>query len=294
MDIRNFGCITFIPGQNNSRYPNCNSLFIDDEVKAIIDPGSDDKILTDLLSRGVGVLINSHCHEDHTSYNYLFEKSQLWVHEREASCYSSFASLMEYYGMSDNPHYRLWHDLLVGRMNYRERATDREFTHGDILDFGKTRLQVIHTPGHSAGHCCFYFPDEGVLFLADLDLTPFGPWYGDRFSDIEQTRSSMEGLLKIPADIYITSHEAGIIEGDITGMVDQYLEAIDRRERKLIEFLEQPRTMDEIVESWIIYGKERSPRYFFEYGERGMIGKHLERLIGQGRAQKISERYNLV
>ncbi len=293
MDIRNFGRITFIPGKNNSRYPNCNSLFIDDEVKAIIDPGSDDKLLADLLPGGVGVLINSHCHEDHTSYNYLFEKSQLWVHEREAPCYSSFASLMEYYGMSGNPHYRQWHDLLVGRMNYRERRADREFKDGDILEFGKTKLQVIHTPGHSAGHCCFHFPDEGILFLADLDLTAFGPWYGDRFSDIEQTRSSMECLLKIPADIYITSHETGIMEGDISGLVDRYLEAIDRRERKLIEFLTQPRTMDEIVDSWIIYGKERRPRYFFEYGERGMIGKHVDLLVKRGRVRLGNGRYAL-
>ena len=76
-------------------------------------------------------------------------------------------------------------------------------------------------------------------------------------------------------------------------MVDQYLEAIDRREKKLIGFLEQPRTMDEIVESWIIYGKERRPRYFFEYGERGMIGKHLELLIKHGRVRLKNNLYAL-
>jgi glyoxylase-like metal-dependent hydrolase (beta-lactamase superfamily II) len=28
-------------------------------------------------------------------------------------------------------------------------------------------LEVLHTPGHSPGHCCFHIPGEGVLFSGD-------------------------------------------------------------------------------------------------------------------------------
>lgn len=295
MKIRKWGCLTFIPGQNKSRYPHCNSLFIDDEIKAIIDPGSDRAFLKNLESnRGVDVIVNSHCHEDHTYYNYLFEDSQLWVHEKEAPCYRSYAVLMDYYGLKDSPYQQEWHDLLVGRCNVRERAPTREFKDGDVLDFGRTKAQVIYTPGHSIGHCSFYFPDEGILFIADYDLTPFGPWYGDRTSDIDETRSSMERLLSLPADVYITSHETGIVEGDVTGLAEQYLEVIAWREKKLIEFIGQPRTMREIINHWIIYGKERQPRFFFELGEEGMMGKHLERLIKKGLVRQNDDRFVLV
>ena len=38
----------------------------------------------------------------------------------------------------------------------------------DCLDLGNRKLKVIHTPGHSPGHCCFYEPDRKYLFSGDL------------------------------------------------------------------------------------------------------------------------------
>ena len=39
---------------------------------------------------------------------------------------------------------------------------------GDRIDLGNRTLQVIHTPGHSPGHCCFYEQDRGWLYSGDL------------------------------------------------------------------------------------------------------------------------------
>ncbi len=39
---------------------------------------------------------------------------------------------------------------------------------GDWVDLGGRRLAVIHTPGHSPGHCCFYEPERQYLFSGDL------------------------------------------------------------------------------------------------------------------------------
>ena len=33
---------------------------------------------------------------------------------------------------------------------------------------GGRAVEVIHTPGHSPGHCCFYERDRGFLFTGDL------------------------------------------------------------------------------------------------------------------------------
>ncbi len=39
--------------------------------------------------------------------------------------------------------------------------------HGEKLDLAGFQLEVIHTPGHTPGHCCIYLRDEGVLLSGD-------------------------------------------------------------------------------------------------------------------------------
>lgn len=39
---------------------------------------------------------------------------------------------------------------------------------GDSLDLGGREIRVVHTPGHSPGHCCFYEPGRGYLYTGDL------------------------------------------------------------------------------------------------------------------------------
>lgn len=38
----------------------------------------------------------------------------------------------------------------------------------DVIDIGGRRAEVLHTPGHSPGHMCFYEQDRGYLFTGDL------------------------------------------------------------------------------------------------------------------------------
>ena len=39
--------------------------------------------------------------------------------------------------------------------------------HQLMINIGGLEIQVRHTPGHTPGHCCFYLPQEGVLFSGD-------------------------------------------------------------------------------------------------------------------------------
>lgn len=39
---------------------------------------------------------------------------------------------------------------------------------GDIMDLGGRSIHVLHTPGHSPGHLCFWEPATGYLFSGDL------------------------------------------------------------------------------------------------------------------------------
>ena len=38
---------------------------------------------------------------------------------------------------------------------------------GDLLDIAGMKIQVIQTPGHTIGGCCYYIADEQTLFSGD-------------------------------------------------------------------------------------------------------------------------------
>ena len=118
-----------------------------------------------------------------------------------------------------------------------------------------------------------------MLFLGDYDLTAFGPWYGDRDSSIQETISSIKRLKEIPATIWLTCHETGIFEEDPGDLWDQYLAVIDYREQRLLDFLNQPRTMADIVDAWIVYQRPREPKEFYALTEEMIMQKHLDLLV---------------
>lgn len=39
---------------------------------------------------------------------------------------------------------------------------------GDTIDLGNRTIEVLHTPGHSPGHLCFFERETGALFTGDL------------------------------------------------------------------------------------------------------------------------------
>jgi hydroxyacylglutathione hydrolase len=150
------------------------------------------------------------------------------------------------------------------------------------MDLGDLMVEVVHTPGHTPGHLSLYFPEQQILFLGDYDLTSFGPWYGDVHSSIEGTVASVNKLRSIPARVWITCHGSGVFENDPGDLWDSYLNVIDERDARLQDLLRQPRSMSEIVEARIVYRKKREPKEFFDFGERAIMGKHLERLMKLG------------
>ena len=38
---------------------------------------------------------------------------------------------------------------------------------GQLLNLAGIALEVLHTPGHTPGHCCFHLAKEGILFSGD-------------------------------------------------------------------------------------------------------------------------------
>lgn len=51
--------------------------------------------------------------------------------------------------------------------DYAPPAHYQPLRDGLSLDVAGIRFEVLHTPGHTPGHCCFHLPAEGVLFSGD-------------------------------------------------------------------------------------------------------------------------------
>jgi len=277
-----FGPIRFIPGSNSGRYPHCHSLYIEAGLKVLVDPASDRKRLAELRDRpGVDKVWLSHWHEDHFKDLDLFDDKELWISAEDAPPLASLDALLDAYGMNADER-RSWEPLMVQSFHFKPRKPGRVLNGQEVVDVGGVSVEVIPTPGHTPGHCALWFPEQEVLFLGDYDLSKFGPWYGDRGSDIDDTIASVNRLRTIPAQVWIAAHEQGVFQNEPGELWDRYLQIIYQREQKLLDLLKKPLTLTDIVEARIIYGRKREPANFFDFGERALMGKHVQRLMRKG------------
>ncbi len=72
---------------------------------------------------------------------------------------------------------------------------------GDEVHFGKLRLKVLHTPGHTSGSVCFM---TGRYLISGDTLFPGGPGRTSTPSDFEHiVKSIKEKILVLPDDVQI-------------------------------------------------------------------------------------------
>ncbi len=292
MEERHFGPVWFIPGENKGKYPYCHSVYVED-AGVLIDPSSDRNRLLELKkTSGVKEVWLSHWHEDHFMHLDLFDDLPLCMMEADAVPLSDMEGFMDAYGL-DEQEKEDWRPLFVDTFHFIPRTPSRFLHNREWIDLGSTRVQVIGTPGHTPGHAALFFEAPDLLFMGDYDLSTFGPWYGDVDSSIVETRSSVDKLRTIPASKWITSHARGVFETEPGPLWDTYLDVIRIREDKLMDFLEKPRTLSQIIEAGMVYGKSQKPGMFFEFSEKALMKKHLEKLISENRIFMVDGWYSI-
>lgn len=284
--------LLLVEGGKGGRYPYSHSLYVRDGGGILVDCGSDLEEIRRLREReGLSAILLTHYHEDHFLFLREFPEVEVWASEEDAPALESLPVLLSWYGVAGTESEAFFRNLLVGKFHFEPRRVSRRIADRERIRFGRNLEAVaIVAPGHTPGHLCLHFPSEGVLFLGDYDLSGFGPWYGDEPGDIGMFRRSARMLAEIGAKIHLVSHEEPVHPGDISRKVEVYLSVIDRREGILREFLSEPRTMEEIVGRRIVYGEGRGGPWF-DYGERALMGKHLEGMIARGDAVLSGSRY---
>lgn len=74
---------------------------------------------------------------------------------------------------------------------------------GDELTVGDLIFKVIHTPGHSKGGSCLYYPEENVLFSGDTLLAEGHGWVGLPYGSMEEMKVSLAKLMQLPEETKI-------------------------------------------------------------------------------------------
>ncbi len=172
---------------------NCYIAY-DDVVKEafIVDPAdSADEIqlkITELGVKPVAILL-THGHFDHIgAVDELRDKYKIkvYVYEDEKDVMTSDANLASMIGK---------------RMSVEADEYLRDL---QTIIIGGEKIQVIHTPGHTKGSCCFYLPDEKVLFSGDtMFCQSFGRTDFPTGSMSQLISSIKNRLLKLDDDVKV-------------------------------------------------------------------------------------------
>ena len=144
---------------NNPSANNCNTYFINGKKKILVDPGHyhlfghvrDELSQLSLTPEDMDMVIITHGHPDHLEGVRIFENTDALIalHGTEMTFIQSVA-----------PHY----GEVLGISDFEPDILLEE---GD-LTICDSDFQVIHTPGHSPGSICLYWPDKKVLFTGDV------------------------------------------------------------------------------------------------------------------------------
>jgi len=278
--------ISVLVGDANGAYPSGNSLLVRGTGESVvIDPS------VTVVARGgtpvpVDAVVNSHSHEDHMAGNGLFPDARLHIHHDDLPGAMSMDGLMEVYGLEGTARDE-FEQVLLDEFHYSPRADAEGFTDGHVFDLGGgVTVEAVHLPGHTRGHSGFRM--DGVFFLSDIDLTGFGPYYGDVWSDLEDFEESLAKVREEEAEFYVTFHHKGVIEGRETfvEMVDAFTAVIGRRHGAMLEFLREPRTIDEMRAHRFIY-RPHVQMPFVGSVERRSAEMHVARMLRRGEAVEV-------
>lgn len=150
---------------------------------------------------------------------------------------------------------------------------------------GNVKWEVLHTPGHSSGHICFYQPEEQVLLAGDHILDKITPnisvWPRASQRPLHDYIQSLQEMKQLPIQKAYPAH--GKIIHDVMATIDFI---ISHHEQRLAEMEEmsQMKTAYQVAKAF--FGNRELTAHQWRFAIAETIA-HLEYLAEENRVEKV-------
>ncbi len=285
-----FGPVRVYFGEKTGKYPDGNQVVVRGrDAMAVFDtPQVANRIPEVLADADLAIL--GHVHEDHMAGLHLMPGKPVHVHQADLAAARSFEGLSRHYGYPQ-PVLDALRRKIEADFHYAPRPDAIGYADGAVWDLGGVRVRALHLPGHTAGHCVLLAEPHGIAFIGDIDLSGFGPYYGDATSSLADFRRSLARLPELPAHCWITSHHKGVVQQRalFLDMLQAFAARIDEREAQLVQMLgDGAQTIDELVRRRLLY-PPHADDLWVDCAEARSIQQHLDELHAAGRVRCDAE-----
>ena len=282
-----------VPGQDKGKYPHSHAMLImageEGNEGIMFDCGVGNRVARKLAKEvSISKVYFSHWHEDHALSWHVIKKATRYCHVNDIPALSSIDTLLDRYAVKGTGLESPFTTYMQG-IGFEPVDGLHAFKDGTRIDLHDGRhVDVIHAPGHAAGHCCFLEPESGVAYLGDIDLTCFGPWYGARDCSLEDFLDSIERLSRLPIAHALTGHARVYHGAEVRDALERYAGAIEAREQRLLHLLSEkvPRTVQDLAGNSVVYKQYGAFESYLLLAEGIMIEHHLRLLEKKGRVRR--------
>ena len=165
---------------------------------------------------------------------------------------------------------------------------DFQYDDQDRIDFGGGELQVLHTPGHESGHCCFYEGGDKVLFSGDNILGYGTAVIRPPDGNMTDYMRTLERLLGIEMSVILPGH--GPLIGKAEAKIREYIQHRLEREQQVIQALRSGRNTIGDITEMIYVDVSAALKRVAEFS----VQAHLEKLLRDGKVKQEGGRYLLL